>query len=134
MVIKYILTFLLLSLIFISIAYTIYKIISKKAEKERKINELLSMTEEGKAYLDEQNNKIKSLLKKLLPILYVFFSLIIIINIIGTIFIINEYLKKGINNISLNDLKLLSYPAMLIYLTIFLYRFIKTKNEDDIKK
>jgi len=105
-----ILIFLILLLIVISIGYTIYKIVSKKMEKERKIAEILLKTEEGKAYLEEQNNKRNSLLKKLLPILYAFFFILIVINIIGTIVIINEYFTKGLNNISLDNLKLLVYP------------------------
>ena len=108
-----------------SIAYIIYKILSKKIEKGRKNSEILMTTEEGRMLLKEQENKRKLFAKIIFPILFVLFLVILIISIFGTIFCLKNIYDKGFENIEVEDLKLLVYLGMAIYFTLIIYGFVK---------
>ena len=124
-IIRIIIVFIILLFIVIKTAYGVYKIVSKKIEKERKISEILLMTEEGRYFIKQQEDKRKIYIQKLLPFLYILFIVIILVSVFGSIFLINYFLENDFNNISLDDLKLFVYPGMSIYLIVFLYKFIK---------
>jgi H+/gluconate symporter-like permease len=117
----------------LSIAYIVYKIISKKLGKERKIAVILMQTEEGRNYLKEQENKHEKFAKRVLPIVYIMFFIILLISIGGTVFVVREYYEKGFENFTIEDLKLLVYPGLSIYFTLFLYRAIKNNRNKNTK-
>jgi hypothetical protein len=127
---KIITTLLVLAMLFFffSIAYIIYKIISKKMNKERKIAEMLMQTEDGKNYLREQEIKYEKFANRALPFVYVMFFIVLLVSIGGTVIVVKEYYEKGLKNLTINDLKLLAYPGLSIYITLFSYGVIRKKS------
>ena len=128
-----ILLFFVILFFVVSIAYIVYKSVSKKMEKERKINEILIQTEEGRNYIEERRKKIEKTVIKILPFMYILFFIMLFIYIGGTIFIVRYYYEIGIKNITIEDLKYLAYLGMSIYFTIIIYRFIKNNKRNNTK-
>jgi peptidoglycan biosynthesis protein MviN/MurJ (putative lipid II flippase) len=108
--------FLVLLFIVISLAYLIYRITTKKIKKEEKINAILMKTEEGQNYLEEGKRRNIRFVEKILPFFYGFLFVLLLTSIVATIWVIKYYLEKGFKNFVLDDLKLLAYPGMSIYL------------------
>ena len=109
----------------VSIVVVVYKFVSRKMKKQIKIHEILMTTKDGRNFIAELQAKNDKLIRKIVPPLLVLLTIVMILCVLGAIIVIKEFYDKGLANASLEDIKILVVPGILIYFIILFYRLLK---------